>query len=219
MLKKILPAAIAASLMAGVTAPAMADLSANIGFASEYYYRGILQKESSASGGLDFEAGGFYVGTWAADVGDGLEVDGYFGYNLELGEFTLGAGFTGYYYTGEFDDTYEEINLNAGWRFISVGYSIGEWDGDGGFDGDGGDEYDFLEVTLEHNGFYGKYGTFGKDSDGDYFEVGYGTEVGGFDVGIAGIYSSDELSDQTDSRGNPTESEALIFTIGKSFDL
>ena len=219
MLKKLLPAAVAASLMAGVATPAMADLSANVGFASEYYYRGILQKESSASGGLDFTAGGFYAGTWAADVGDGLEVDGYFGYNLELGEFTLGAGFTGYYYTGEFDDTYEEINLNAGWGFLSVGYSIGEWDGDGGFDGEGGDEYDFLEVTLEHNGFYGKYGAFGKDADGDYFEVGYGTEVGGFDLGIAAIFSSDELSDQEDSSGNPTESEALVFTIGKSFDL
>ena len=208
MLKKILPAAIAASLLGGMSAaPAMADLSANAGFNSEYYYRGILQKESSANGGLDFEAGGFYVGTWAADVGDGLEVDGYFGYNLELGEFTVGAGFTGYYYTGDFDDTYEEINLNAGWGFLSVGYSVGEWDGDGGQD------YDFLEVTAEHNGFYGKYGTFGKDFDGDYFEVGYGTEVGGFDVGLAGVFSSKELSDQDGS------SEALIFSIGKSFDL
>lgn len=208
MLKKILPAAIAASLLSGVVAaPAMADLSANVGFNSEYYYRGILQKESSANGGLDFEAGGFYVGTWAADVGDGLEVDGYFGYNLELGEFTLGAGFTGYYYTGDFDETYEEINLNAGWGFLSVGYSVGEWDGDGGQD------YDFLQVTAEHNGFYGTYGTFGKDFDGDYFEVGYGTEVGGFDVGLAGVFSSKELSDQDGS------SEALIFSIGKSFDL
>lgn len=215
MFKKILPAAVAATLLAGATAPAMADLSANVGFASEYYYRGILQKESSASAGLDYEVGGFYVGTWAADVGDGLEVDGYFGYNLTLGDsFTLGAGFTGYYYTGEFDDTYEEVNLSAGWGPLSVGYSIGEWDGFGD-----AQDYDFLEVTLEHNGFYGTYGTFGDDFDGDYIELGYGTEIGGFDVGIAAILSSDELSDQTDSDGDATESEALVFTIGKSFDL
>ena len=64
-------------LLAGT---AQADLSANLGFASEYHYRGIFQKNSSASGGLDYEAGGFYAGTWAADVGDGLEVDGYFGF-------------------------------------------------------------------------------------------------------------------------------------------
>ncbi len=207
MKKLLASSAIAVVAAAGFAAPAMADLSANVGFASEYYYRGILQKSSSASAGLDFEAGGFYVGTWAADVGDGLETDVYGGYNLELGEFTVGAGFTGYYYSGDFDETYEEINLSAGWSFLSVGYSVGEWDGDGGQD------YDFFEITAEHNGFYGKYGTFGKDFDGDYFEVGYGTEVGGFDLGIAGIFSSKELSDQDGS------SEALIFTIGKSFDL
>jgi uncharacterized protein (TIGR02001 family) len=120
MKKLIASSVLAASALAGVSAPAMADLSANVGYASEYYYRGYLQKESSASAGLDYETGGFYVGTWAADVGDGLEYDIYGGYGLELGDFTIGAGFTGYYYTGEFDDTYEEINLSASWQFISV---------------------------------------------------------------------------------------------------
>ena len=69
---------------------AAADWSANIGFASEYYYRGIFQKESSANGGIDFESGGWYVGTWAADVGDGLEVDLYGGYGGEIGNFNVG---------------------------------------------------------------------------------------------------------------------------------
>ena len=32
---------------------------------------------SSASAGVDYEEGGFYIGTWAADVGDGLEIDGH----------------------------------------------------------------------------------------------------------------------------------------------
>ena len=207
MKKLLATAAVTAVMAAGLASPAMADLSANIGYASEYHYRGILQKESSASAGIDYEAGGLYLGAWAADVGDGLETDVYGGYNIELGEFTLGAGFTGYYYTGDFDDTYEEVNLNAGWGFLSVGYSIGEWDGDGGQD------YDYLEVPAEHKGFYGTYGSFGKDFDGDYFQVGYGTEVGGFDLGIAAIFSSKELSDQDGS------SESLIFSIGKSFDL
>ena len=77
--------------------------------------RGILQKNSSASAGADYENGGFYVGTWAADVGDGLEVDLYAGYGFETeAGFSASVGFTGYYYTGEFDDTYEEFNLNLG---------------------------------------------------------------------------------------------------------
>ncbi len=59
-----------------VTSAAQADWSANLGFASEYYYRGIFQESTSANGGLDYSNGGFYAGTWAADVGDGLEVDG-----------------------------------------------------------------------------------------------------------------------------------------------
>ena len=48
---------------------AQADWSANIGWASDYYYRGRLQKCSSASGGVAFTDGGFYAGVWAADVG------------------------------------------------------------------------------------------------------------------------------------------------------
>ena len=70
---KIFRAGLALILLAGT---AQAELTGNLGFASEYHYRGILQKSSSASGGLDYEQGGFYAGTWAADVGDGLEVDG-----------------------------------------------------------------------------------------------------------------------------------------------
>ncbi len=215
--KKMILGSLLTAAVTGFSAQAAADVSANVGFTSEYYYRGILQKDSSASAGLDFESGGLYLGTWAADVGDGLEVDVYGGYGIETeGGFSLGLGFTGYYYTGEFDDTYEELNFSAGYGPISVGYSVGEYDN---FDGPTLD-YDFTEITYEHeSGFYGTYGTFGDDFDGDYVELGYGTEIGGFDVGIAAILSSDELSDEADSDGNPEESEAIIFTIGKSFDL
>jgi uncharacterized protein (TIGR02001 family) len=212
--------------LSSVTAPVAADFSANVGFASEYYYRGILQKESSASAGVDYEQSGFYAGSWAADVDDGLEVDLYGGYQLALeGGISMGIGLTGYYYTGEFDDTYQEVNLSAGWGPVSVAYSVGTYDN---FEGDTNQEtmqvneeldYRFLEVTIEHNGFYGTYGSFGEDLDGDYVTLGYGTEIGGFDVGIATIFNSDELSDQKDSEGVATEGEALVFTLSKSFDL
>ena len=83
-----------------MTTTAQADLTGNLGYMSEYHFRGILQKVSSVSGGLDYESGGFYVGSWAADVGDGLEVDGYFGYGTEVGDVDLSVGYTGYFYTG-----------------------------------------------------------------------------------------------------------------------
>ena len=191
-----------------------ADVSYNIGYASEYYFRGVLQKSSSASAGADWEDSGFYVGTWAADVGDGLEVDGYFGYGIETTEgFTASVGFTGYYYTGEFDDTYEEINLNLGYGIFGLEYSVGEWDGFGNEA-----DYDFLALTLDlGRGFYGTYGTWGDEFDGNYIEIGWGTTIADFDVGIAGILNSDELSDELSSSGSASEGEAVVFTLGKSF--
>ena len=195
-------------------AQAEGEVSYNIGFASEYYFRGILQKDSSASAGADYENGGFYVGTWAADVGDGLEVDGYFGYGIETESgFSASLGFTGYYYTGEFDDTYEEINLNLGYGMFSLEYSVGEYEGFGDEQ-----DYDYLALTIEgENGFYGKYGTFGDDFDGDYVEIGWGTTISDIDIGVYAVFNSDELSDELDDDGDPSEGEAVIFTIGKSF--
>jgi uncharacterized protein (TIGR02001 family) len=155
-----------AALLAG-SAAAHADVSANLGFASEYYYRGIFQESSSASGGVDYENNGFYVGTWAADVGDGLEVDGYFGYGTDVGEVSLSVGFTGYYYTGDFDDTYQEINLGAGFGLFSFDVAIGEYDN---FDGPTLD-YTYYSISAEKNGFYGKYAGFSQDFEGEYVEL------------------------------------------------
>ena len=208
-----------ALLSMGMVAPAVnaqGQLSANLGYASEYFYRGVLQKESSASAGIDYSNGAFNIGTWAADVGDGLEVDVYGAYTHSLDDFSFSVGFTGYYYTGEFDDTYEEINLGVAYKGLSIGYSVGTYDN---FDGPEQD-YDFAEVQYDfESGFYGRYASFGDDFDGDFIEVGYGTEIGGFDVSIFAIINSDELSDQLDEDGKPTEGESVIFTIGKSFDL
>ena len=192
-----------------VSSIASADWSANLGYASEYYYRGIFQKNSSASGGLDYEAGGFYVGTWAADVGDGLEVDVYGGYGFDISEdFSLSVGFTGYYYTGDFDDTYQEINLGAGFSIVSLDVAVGQYDN---FDGPTLD-YTYYSLTLEKNGFYGKYAGFEQDFEGSYFEAGYGTTVSDIDLGVSLIFSDSDLA------GGESD-EAIVFSIGKSFDL
>jgi uncharacterized protein (TIGR02001 family) len=187
---------------------ASADWSANLGYASEYHYRGIFQKNSSASGGVDFEAGGFYAGTWAADVGDGLEVDLYAGYGFDIGEsVSLSIGATGYYYTGDFDDTYQEINLGAGFGFLSLDVAIGQYDN---FTGPTLD-YTYYALTAEHNGFYGTFAGFSQDFEGEYFEFGYGTTVSEIDLGLSLIFANDDLVGEAE--------ESIIFTIGKSFDL
>jgi uncharacterized protein (TIGR02001 family) len=186
---------------------AQADWSANLGYASEYHFRGIFQKNSSANGGVDYSAGGFYAGTWAADVGDGLEVDGYFGYGFDLGELGLSVGYTGYFYTGEFDDTYQEINLGGGFGMLSLDVAVGEYEN---FNGPTLD-YTYYALTLEHNGFYGTYAGFSQDADGNYVELGYGTTVREIDLGIILLVSDEDLISESD--------ESVIFTLGKSFDL
>ncbi len=186
---------------------AHAEGSANVGWASEYYYRGVLQKSSSASAGLDYESNGFYAGTWAADVGDGLEIDGYFGYGGEIEDVSYSIGFTGYYYTGDFDDTYQEIYLNTGYGIATIDVAIGEY---GNFDGPTQD-YAYYSLTLAHEGFYGKVGGFSQDFEGNYVEAGYETSIEDFDVSVAAIFSDSDLVGNSD--------EALVITIGKSFDL
>ena len=193
-------------LLLAVAAPAMADVSANVGYASEYHFRGILQKVSSASGGVDYESGGFYVGTWAADVGDGLEVDGYFGYGGEAGDVSYSVGYTGYFYTGDFDDTYQEINLGAGFGLLSLDVAVGRYDN---FD-EPTQDYTYYALTLEKNGFYGTFAGFAQDFDGEYLQIGYDTSLADIDLGVALIFANDDLIGSSD--------ESLIFTVGKSFD-
>ena len=198
---------IVAAAVLATSSLAHADFSANLGYASEYHFRGILQKNSSASGGIDFESGGFFAGTWAADVGDGLEVDGYFGYGMEIGEIDLSFGYTGYFYTGDFDDTYQEINLGAGFGLLSVEVAVGEYDNFGGPKQD----YTYYALTLEKDGLYGKIGGFAQDFEGEYLELGYGTSVAEIDVGVSVIFANDDLVGD--------DEESIVFTLGKSFDL
>lgn len=189
---------------------AQADWAANLGFASDYYFRGIFQAGSSASGGLDYEQNGFFAGTWAADVGDGLEVDGYFGYGGEVQDFAYTIGYTGYFYTGDFDDTYQEINLGGSYGIATIDVAVGRYDNFGGPTLD----YTYYALTIEKNGFYGKYAGFSQDASGDYFEAGYGATVADIDLGISLIINDRDL-DVLTGDGD----EVLVFTIGKSFDI
>ena len=212
MYRKLAHIGLAATLAAAATPALAVDLSANIGYNSEYIFRGIPQKTSSAMGGLDLEAGGFYLGTWGADVGDGLEIDYYGGYGFDLGPMSFGVGGTIYTYTGNFDDTYKEINLSAGWSFLTFDAAIGSYDNFGGPDLD----YEYYSLTAEYNGFYGRVATFENDFDGTYYEAGYGNtltvqETDLFDYAFAVIYSdSTMLGGSSDTN--------FVFTLAKTFD-
>jgi uncharacterized protein (TIGR02001 family) len=202
---------LAATLTMATTTVSAVDLSANIGFSSEYIYRGIPQKTSSAFAGLDLEAGGFYAGTWAADVGDGIEIDYYGGYGFDVGDFSFSVGGTYYDYTGDFDDVYQEVNLSAGWQWFTLDAAIGEYEN---FDGPTLD-YEFYSLTAAHGGFHGTVGTFEKDFDGTYYEAGYGNTLTIQDTDLLDYAIALIRSDSTLLGGSSDTN--LTLTLSKSF--
>ncbi len=191
-----------------------AELSANVGVVSEYFYRGIFQKGSSASAGLDLAVGNVYLGTWAADVGDGNEVDLYAGYGTEIDDFSVSVGGTAYLYTGDFDQTYLEGNLNAGYKAISAEFSYGRHDLVQAVPADPENEtYWFLSATVEEAGLYATFGAFGKDLGGEYYEAGYSVSVGELDLSAAWIYSTEDLPFQT------ADDHTIVFSISHTFGI
>jgi len=188
-----------------------AEVSANVGVVSQYQFRGIQQTAgASTSVGLDYEEDGFSLGTWAADVEDGLEVDLYGSYGIELESgVSLGFGATSYQYTGDFDSAYNEVNLSAGYGAFSLSYSIGQWDGEVGNESATESDYTILTLGFEQNGFSGEIGIYGDEAEGEYFDLAYGTEIGRFDVAVGILVSGSELDDD----------ESLYFSFGKTFNI
>ncbi|MGD8576883.1 MAG: TorF family putative porin [Thiohalophilus sp.] len=208
-------ALIAGSVLAAVStfgsSAAMAEtsVSANVGYVSDYFFRGVYQTSSSASAGLDVGIGGFYVGTWLADVDYGIEYDLYAGYAGEISGFSYDIGYVTYNYSDDWDDTYAEVALSVGYGPISASYADGTWDGFGAEQ-----DYSFTSVTAEYKGAYLTYGTWGKDFDGDYTEIGYSKTVSDIDYSVALINNSKEL----DLKAGEGET-ALTFGIGYAWDL
>jgi uncharacterized protein (TIGR02001 family) len=205
-------ALVAAVLLAASPVHAQ-EVSGNVGWVSKYFYRGIPQKTSSASAGLDAAIGVVSVGTWIADVGDGAEIDFYGSVGGELEGVSLSVGGIAYLYTGQFDDTYLEVNLGAGYGPLSVEFSIGQYENFG----KGSQDYWFAGVTAEHEGFSATVGGFGNEFSGSYAEVGYGFSAGELDWSISGILNDKDLSGLKDGEGNPTSGVTVVFGVSKEF--
>ena len=202
-----------AMLVTPALGSAQTEVSANVGWVSEYFYRGLPQKTSSGSVGLDIEGPHAYLGTWAADVGDGNEVDLYAGVGTASSGFSVSVGGTGYFYTDGWDDTYLEGNLNAGYGALSAEYSLGSWRTTDDQGQDDPQTYWFLGITLEGGGLYATFGTFGSDFEGEYFETGYGGSVGDLDLSAAWIYSTEKLL------GDTTDNNQLVVSVGHTIGI
>lgn len=230
-------AAIALASGALTAAPTMAEdklaISANAGFVTEYYYRGVELGDAGAYGGVDAEFGGFYAGVWAIDDGtdtadDGLEVDFYAGYGFEFENgLSLGLGYTRYEYT--YTSSYEdEWVLSAGFKGFAVEYANGEDNNDDKDDDlyntvDEEYDYDFWAVSYSGDVFGAKYGRYENDTDlvaneveYDFVELSASGEVVGLDMSVTlGKKRNVEEGGVDQSSGDGY----FVLDVSKSFDL
>ena len=213
--------------------------SGNIGFMSDYMYRGIHQSSSSAMGGLDLEYGGFYFGTWFADLQEdgwvegshrGFEYDVYAGYGFNLSEaVSASIGYTIYRYTDKgasaFDDDYDEVNLGLGFAVyndlaIAIDYAVGENTAVDQSETD----YDVLTISADYMGIYFTVGQWGvqeddqakNEVDASWWEVGYSRTVGDFDLSAGFVLSEKELATGSDAAEDGDFSR-FIFSMSTSF--
>jgi len=215
-LKTLLASMVVASSVTLAPIAAQAGVSANVGMVSNYVFRGVEQTDSaSAFAGLDYENdSGLYVGTWIADVTDGLEYDFYAGWAGEFDGVSLGLGGTYYGYTEKaFDQPYKEINLSVGFAGVTLGYDKGVHEvvvKD--------EDYSHAYISYERNDFSATYGVYDANIDAkkdaqSYLDLGYSFELAkGLDGSVNYIYSSPE-----DSNNDPRT--YLILGISKSFDV
>lgn len=139
--------ALTALAMPGVAlAEEASPFSANVGFASDYIFRGISQTSGNPAvqGGIDFaHASGFYAGMWGSNVSwitdfgatgsASMELDTYFGFRNTLdNDLSYDVGFIRYNYLGSYApvagtvkaDT-DEIYGAIGYKWITAKYSYG----------------------------------------------------------------------------------------------
>ena len=138
MRKSVASFAAAAALATPALAAAQSSphsLSGNVGFFSEYLFRGLKQTDGKPAlqGGFDYaHASGFYAGTWASNVSwlndspavtgytsSSLEWDFYGGYRGSAGDFGYDVGLLYYWYPGRVAPGFIEADTLEGYGAVS----------------------------------------------------------------------------------------------------
>lgn len=169
-MKKIVSALMLAGMVSTPAAVMAEDsphsFSGNVSLTSDYLFRGISQTGGDAAiqGGFDYtHASGFYLGTWASNVGwiedyqgydsGNIEIDLYGGYRGTVGPISYDLGIIGYFYPGDrpagvpkADTT--ELYIGLGWEWFSVKYSYSISDETFGFANSDGSNYLDLSVSY-----------------------------------------------------------------------
>lgn len=236
MRKSLLAIAIVAALPLMGTAHAAEEspFSANVGFVSDYAYRGISQTNERAAlqGGFDYaHDSGFYAGVWGSniswladandDVSSSLEVDVYGGYAKEFGDFGVDVGLLQYIYPGSYPHGFNDPNTLEGyvgfsWKFVSFKYSHSFTDLFGTDDSKGSDYLDLsasYEVIdgLTLDAHYGHQRITGPAKSYYDWKLGATYSLGGFDIGLH--YVDTDIKDKDDFDADAR----YVLSVSKSF--
>lgn len=204
-----LSAAVAGSLM-GVSSTAVAEVTANVGAASNYLWRGVsLSNEGAAvSGGVDYShAAGAYAGLWTSSEGasGSGETDLYVGYAGEAGDISYDVGYVSYMYPQTTPSAdFSEIYFSVGYEFAEFFYANSS-----DLELGTGEGSDYMALTLSYDKYSFVYGDYGfDDSTNDYSH---------FDLSVA---LTDELSltySQNDITGD--DDGRFVVAYGLEFDV
>ncbi|MEH6583086.1 MAG: TorF family putative porin [Halioglobus sp.] len=236
--KKMLPATLAATLLAGaITAQAAPDIAGNVAITSDYKFRGISQsnEDIAIQGGFDISwDNGIYLGTWGSSVDfdtDGAGFDG----SLELdlyggwaGDITDNVGVdVGYMYygypgddgdDGDYQEVYAKLNLWDG--TVGLVYSDDYYGGTGSFYYLSGD-YSFglgenfsLDLHAGYNDL-DKKGGFLANNTSSYIDYSVGVTTSWLAVDWTLAYVGTDL-DKEDVFDTKWGDDSVIFTISKS---
>jgi hypothetical protein len=111
---------------------AYASVSANVGIATDYLWRGSSASEGDAVvyGGMDYAGEGYYAGIWTSSVGDntsGAETDFYIGTDIN----GFDVGYIRYEYTDSGD--FEEYYVGYSYQGFDLFYAVDVDDSDADF--------------------------------------------------------------------------------------
>lgn len=127
---------VGAAAMAGATSAAgaaQAEVTANVSVTTDYVFRGVSLSDNGPAiqGGADWSSEVFYVGAWASNVTEGIEIDLYGGFTPTTGPVQWDISAVGYFYPGADDDAaefdYVEFSVGASTALteqISVGGAV-----------------------------------------------------------------------------------------------
>tara|TARA_B100000780_G_scaffold40446_1_gene25122 strand:+ start:799 stop:1398 length:600 start_codon:yes stop_codon:yes gene_type:complete len=187
-----------------ITLPGFAGTSANVGFSSDYIWRGMTQTSGDPAmfGGFDFAAeSGFYAGIWGSNVsfseGAGNELDTYLGYNFAFGDIDIDVNYVNFGYPGDSGLDFQEIGVALSYSDFGIAYYSGQ---------DGAPDY--MDLSYSIGAFSLSYGDY--DSYGTNYAFDWAFLCGSYNCALT---YSDFSSDSIDL----IDENAFVFSITTNF--